>query len=88
MNINLIFDLKIFQRHAGLECRQSVMAQQASSQFYSDNKSVSEYQFPGRRLSSFISLKTIALYSNPLSVPDSFVMSVDNVIAINDELTI
>ena len=73
-NVNIsILHLEIFQRHAGPKCRQSVM--EASSQFYSDNKTLSESQFPGRggdcqivKLSSFIVLKPS--YSKTLSVSD------------------
>ena len=72
VNISILH-LEIFQRHAGPKCRQSVM--EASSQFYSDNKTLSESQFPGRRgdcqivkLSSFIVLKPS--YSKTLSVSD------------------
>ena len=70
-NISIVH-FKTFQRHARPECRQSMM--EASSQFYSDNKPLSEYQFPGRRLSNFIALKTIVLKVPSLSQTDSFII--------------
>ena len=63
-----IFWLKIFQRHAGLECRHSVMAAEHPVSFTATIKVCLSISFLGRRLSGFITLKHSVLKAPSLSV--------------------